>query len=276
MQAALIQLNVSDTPARNLAGTVEMVRDAAAQGAAFVLTPEVTNCVSTSRDHQRSVLQHEDDDITLAALRDVAQEAGIWLLIGSLGLKTRDADGRFANRSFLVAPDGSVHARYDKIHMFDVDVSAEETYRESDGYLPGDRAVTAKTPFGMLGMTICYDLRFPYLYRSLALAGADILTVPSAFSPVTGMAHWSALLQARAIETGCYVLAPAQSGTHPAKSGKSRKTFGHSMAISPWGEILCDAGQEYSIVWVDLDLDQVSQARRRIPSLRHSRRFKGP
>jgi predicted amidohydrolase len=125
-------------------------------------------------------------------------------------------------------------------------------------------------------MTICYDLRFPYLYRSLALAGADILTVPSAFSPVTGVAHWSALLQARAIETGCYVLAPAQFGTHPAKSGKPRKTFGHSMAISPWGEILCDAGQEYSIVWADLDLGQVSQARRRIPSLCHSRRFEGP
>ena len=138
MQAALIQLNVSDTPARNLAGTVEMVRDAAAQGAAFVLTPEVTNCVSTSRDHQRSVLQHEDDDITLAALRDVAREAGIWLLIGSLGLKTRDADGRFANRSFLIDPQGQIKARYDKIHMFDVDIDAGESYRESAGRCGAD------------------------------------------------------------------------------------------------------------------------------------------
>jgi deaminated glutathione amidase len=276
MRAALLQLTSGDEPKSNLVCTLDKVREAAAAGAGFVLTPEVTNCVSTSRRQQQAVLQHEAQDATLAALCDLADELGIWLLIGSLALKTDAADGRFANRSFLVAPDGSVHARYDKIHMFDVDVSAEETYRESDGYLPGDRAVTAKTPFGMLGMTICYDLRFPYLYRSLALAGADILTVPSAFSPVTGVAHWSALLQARAIETGCYVLAPAQSGTHPAKSGKPRKTFGHSMAISPWGEILCDAGQEYSIVWVDLDLDQVSQARRRIPSLRNSRRFKGP
>ena len=151
MQAALIQLNVSDTPARNLAGTVEMVRDAAAQGAAFVLTPEVTNCVSTSRDHQRSVLQHEDDDITLAALRDVAREAGIWLLIGSLGLKTRDADGRFANRSFLIDPQGQIKARYDKIHMFDVDIDAGESYRESAGYRPGDQAVVAQTPFKKSG-----------------------------------------------------------------------------------------------------------------------------
>jgi predicted amidohydrolase len=276
MRAALLQLTSGDEPKSNLVCTLDKVREAAAAGAGFVLTPEVTNCVSISRRQQQAVLQHEAQDATLAALCDLADELGIWLLIGSLALKTDAADGRFANRSFLVAPDGSVHARYDKIHMFDVDVSAEETYRESDGYLPGDRAVTAKTPFGTLGMTICYDLRFPYLYRSLALAGADILTVPSAFSPVTGVAHWSALLQARAIETGCYVLAPAQFGTHPAKSGKPRKTFGHSMAISPWGEILCDAGQEYSIIWVDLDLGQVSQARRRIPSLCHSRRFEGP
>ena len=161
MQAALIQLNVSDIPARNLAGTVEMVRDAAAQGAAFVLTPEVTNCVSTSRDHQRSVLQHEDDDITLAALRDVAREAGIWLLIGSLGLKTRDADGRFANRSFLIDPQGQIKARYDKIHMFDVDISATETYRESAGYRPGDKAVVAETPFGKIGTVSYTHLTLP-------------------------------------------------------------------------------------------------------------------
>ena len=276
MRAALLQLTSGDEPDRNLGHTLDKVREAATAGAGFVLTPEVTNCVSTSRRQQQAVLQHEADDATLAALCDLTATLHIWLLIGSLALKTDAADGRFANRSFLVAPDGSVRARYDKIHMFDVDVSAEETYRESDGFLPGKRAVTAQTPFGTLGMTICYDLRFPHLYRSLAVAGAEILTVPSAFSPVTGAAHWTALLQARAIETGCYVLAPAQSGTHSAKFGKPRKTFGHSMAISPWGEILCDAGQEYPIVYVDLDLGQVSQARRRIPSLRHSCQFEGP
>ena len=166
MRAALLQLTSGDEPKSNLVCTLDKVREAAAAGAGFVLTPEVTNCVSTSRRQQQAVLQHEAQDATLAALCDLADELGIWLLIGSLALKTDAADGRFANRSFLVAPDGSVHARYDKIHMFDVDVSAEETYRESDGYLPGDRAVTAKTPFGTLGMTICYDLRFPYLYRS--------------------------------------------------------------------------------------------------------------
>ena len=276
MRVALLQLTSSDQPDRNLPHTLDRIREAAAAGAGFVLTPEVTNCVSTSRRQQRAVLQSEAQDQTLVALCDLADKLGIWLLIGSLALKTDAVDGRFANRSFLIAPDGTIHARYDKIHMFDVDVSAKETYRESDGFQPGNRAVTAQTPFGMLGLTICYDLRFPGLYRSLALAGAEILTVPSAFSPVTGAAHWTALLQARAIETGCYVLAPAQSGTHCAKFGKPRQTFGHSMAISPWGEILCDAGVQYSITYLDLDLDQVAHARSRIPSLRHSCNFEGP
>ncbi len=212
MKAALVQLNVTDDPARNLAGTFEMVRDAADQGAQFVLTPEVTNCVSTSRDHQRTVLTHEAEDITLAALRDVARDKGIWLLIGSLGLKTDDADGRFANRSFMVDPNGQIVARYDKIHMFDVDIDATESYRESAGYRPGDKAVVADTGFGKVGMSICYDMRFPLLYQALADAGADILTMPAAFSPVTGAAHWHTLLRARAIETGCFVLAPAQTG----------------------------------------------------------------
>ena len=205
MKAALVQLNVTDDPARNLAGTFEMVRDAADQGAQFVLTPEVTNCVSTSRDHQRTVLTHEAEDITLAALRDVARDKGIWLLIGSLGLKTDDADGRFANRSFMVDPNGQIVARYDKIHMFDVDIDATESYRESAGYRPGDKAVVADTGFGKVGMSICYDMRFPLLYQALADAGADILTMPAAFSPVTGAAHWHTLLRARAIETGCFV-----------------------------------------------------------------------
>jgi predicted amidohydrolase len=209
-------------------------------------------------------------------LRDEAARLGVWLLIGSLALKTDDPDGRFANRSFLIDDSGSVRARYDKIHMFDVDVSPEETYRESDGFRPGTRAAIAETPWGKLGLTICYDIRFPHLYRRLAQAGADILTVPAAFSHVTGAAHWESLLRARAIETGCFVLAPAQTGTHKASTGKSRRTHGHSLAVAPWGEVLADGGTAPGIVMVDLDLSEVAQARKRVPSLRHDREFDGP
>jgi predicted amidohydrolase len=169
-----------------------------------------------------------------------------------------------------------MQARYDKIHMFDVDVSKEETYRESAGYRPGERAVVAQTPFGALGLSICYDVRFAYLYRALAKAGAEILTVPAAFSPVTGAAHWETLLRARAIETGCYVLAAAQTGTHAASTGKQRKTYGHSLAISPWGEVLADGGIEVGTVFVDLDLAEVAKARGKIAALRHDRDFEGP
>lgn len=276
MKTALLQLSSSDTPSDNLIATCARVRDAVAQGAGFVLTPEVTNCVSTSRDRQLEVLQYEDDDLTLSGLRTEAAELGIWLSIGSLAVKTDDPDGRFANRSLLINPKGDIVARYDKIHMFDVEVSATETYRESAGYRPGDQAVLAKTPFGNVGLSICYDVRFAYLYRALAQAGADILLVPSAFSPVTGAAHWQALLQARAIETGCYVLAAAQTGTHAATAGKPRETYGHSMAISPWGEVLADAGTGIGTVMIDLDAKEVSHARRRIAALTHDRTFKGP
>tara|TARA_R100001086_G_scaffold216762_1_gene133006 strand:- start:492 stop:1328 length:837 start_codon:yes stop_codon:yes gene_type:complete len=276
MRAALLQLNSSDDPEVNLAITLGMMDTAIAQGAEFILTPEVTNCVSGSRAHQNTVLHPEESDPTLAGLRARAAEAGVWLLIGSLALKTDDPDGRFANRSFLIGPDGGIVARYDKIHMFDVDVSPEETYRESDGFRPGDRAVVADMPLGKLGMTICYDVRFPHLHRALAQAGATILTVPAAFSYVTGAAHWEVLLRARAIETGCFVLAPAQTGTHAATSGRTRQTHGHSMVVAPWGEVLADGGVEPGIVMVDLDPDAVAQARRRVPSLRHDRAFDGP
>ena len=276
MKAALVQLNVTDDPARNLAGTVEMVRDAADQGAQFVLTPEVTNCVSTSRDHQRTVLTHEAEDITLAALRDVARDKGIWLLIGSLGLKTDDADGRFANRSFMVDPKGQIVARYDKIHMFDVDIDATESYRESAGYRPGDKAVVADTGFGKVGMSICYDMRFPLLYQALAHAGADILTMPAAFSPVTGAAHWHTLLRARAIETGCFVLAPAQTGEHLSETNKTRFTYGHSLAVAPWGEVILDAGEAPGVYPFEMDMNRLADARRRVPSLANRREFQAP
>ena len=276
MRAALVQLTVSDDPAANLAVTVGHIRQAVAQGARFVLTPELTNGLSSSRAHQRSVFRHEEDDPTLAALQAEAKAAGIWLLIGSLGILTHDADGRFANRSFLIAPDGSVAARYDKIHMFDVNVSATEVYRESEGYRPGARAVVAETPFAKLGMTVCYDVRFPALYRRLAQGGAQIIMVPAAFNHITGAAHWETLLRARAIETGSFILAPAQTGFHPEANGKGRRTHGHSLAIAPWGEILADAGTEPGVTMVDLDLAEVDKARGRVPSLSHDRGFDGP
>jgi predicted amidohydrolase len=276
MRAALLQITSGDDPGENLALVRARMQEATADGAEFILTPEVTNCVSTSRSHQRAVLHHEADDPTLAALRAEAERLGVWLLIGSLALKTTDADGRFANRSFLIGDDGTIRARYDKIHMFDVEVSPEETYRESDGFRPGTHAVLAETPWGRLGMTVCYDLRFPHLYRRLAQAGAGMLTVPAAFSHVTGAAHWQSLLRARAIETGCFVLAPAQTGTHSASRGQARRTHGHSLVIGPWGEVIADGGTAPGIVKVDLDLSEVAQARRRVPSLRHDRDFDGP
>ena len=276
MRAALVQLNVTDDPAANLPVTLALVRQAIAAGAGFVLTPEMTNGLSSDRARQRAGFWHEDQDPTLAALRAEAKAGGVWLLIGSLGLLTTDADGRFANRSFLIGPDGEVAARYDKIHMFDVNVSETEVYRESAGYRPGARAVLATTPFARIGMTVCYDLRFPALHRRLAKAGAQILTVPAAFNHITGAAHWETLLRARAIETGCFVLAPAQTGFHPEHQGKGRQTFGHSLAVAPWGEVLADGGTDPGVTLVDLDLARVDAARSRVPSLAHDREFDGP
>ncbi len=276
MKAALIQLNSSDQPADNIPQIVGYMREAAGNGAGFLLTPEVTNCVSDSRAHQQSVLHHEGDDPTLAALQAEAKALGIWLLIGSLALKTNDADGRFANRSFMISPKGTIVARYDKIHMFDVEISKTETYRESAGYRPGKQAVIADTGFAKVGMTICYDVRFPQLHRTLAQHGAQILTGPAAFSPVSGAAHWETLLRARAIETGCYVFAPAQCGPHSATTGRSRDTYGHSLAVSPWGEVLADGGTKAGLTLVDFDLSEVDAARRKIPSLSHDRDYGVP
>ena len=277
IRAALVQLNVSDDPVANLAATQARIAEAAAGGAGFVLTPECTNILSSNRTHQRAVLRHEADDSTLAALQAQAAELGIWLLIGSIGVLTSDEDGRFANRSLLIGPDGGIAARYDKIHMFDVNVSETEVYRESAAYRPGARAVLAETPFARIGMAVCYDLRFPHLFRRLAQAGAQILTVPAAFNHITGAAHWEVLLRARAIETGCFVLAPAQTGQHPEAHGPgTRRTWGHSLAIAPWGEVLADGGTEPGVILADLDLEEVAKARARVPSLSHDRGFDGP
>lgn len=276
MRAALVQLSVTDDPVANLPVTVDFIRAAAGAGAGFVLTPECTNLLSSDRAHQRAVLAHEAEDATLAALRAEAERLGIWLLIGSLGLKTHDADGRFANRSFLIGPSGQIVARYDKIHMFDVDVGPTERYRESEAYRPGTKAVLAEAGFARIGMAICYDLRFPQLFRRLSQAGANVLTLPAAFNDTTGAAHWESLIRARAIENTCFVLAPAQCGTHAAHAGKPRRTHGHSLAVAPWGEVLADGGTEPGVTLVDLDLARVAEARARVPSIAHDRGFDGP
>ncbi|MFN4100280.1 MAG: carbon-nitrogen hydrolase family protein [Pararhodobacter sp.] len=277
MRAGLLQLSVGDLPGENVALVRDAVRAAVTGGAGFVLTPECTNCISADRGHQQNVLSSEAEDPVLAMLRDESARAGIWLLAGSVIVKTGEADdSRFANRSILIRPDGGIEARYDKIHLFDVQVTETETFRESAGIRPGAQAVTARTDFATLGMSVCYDIRFPHLYRALAKAGAQILTVPAAFSPVTGAAHWHVLLRARAIETGCYVLAPAQCGQHPQTTGKQRATYGHALAVAPWGEVLADAGTEPGVIFADLDLAAVDSARGRVPALIHDRAFTGP
>jgi predicted amidohydrolase len=276
MRAAVLQLTASDDPSENLSHTITCVRQAASEGAEFIFTPEVTNCVSTSRARQNEVLQSQSDDKTLAAMCSLAAELRISISIGSLAVKTSDPDGRFANRSFLIDPSGQISAQYDKIHMFDVQISESETYRESAGYRPGEAAVVADSTLGPIGMAICYDMRFPLLANALAHAGAEILLYPSAFSPVTGAAHWHSLLRARAIETGCYVMAAAQTGNHPTSGPKPRSTYGHSLVVDPWGEVILDAGTNAGVYAFDIEMVNVAKARQKVPSLLNARSFTGP
>lgn len=276
MQAALLQTCASDDPLENTKMLASMVSDAAKGGAKFVLTPEVSNCVSTSRKHQAHVLFAPDADPTLAALREAAEKFGVHILIGSLAVKTAEPDGRFANRSFLIGPAGAILATYDKIHMFDVDIDETESFRESAGYRPGQQAVLAKTEFAQIGMCICYDVRFPLLANALAQAGAEILTYPAAFSPVSGAAHWESLLRARAIENASWVIAPAQTGQHAIRHGKPRATYGHSLVVDPWGSVLLDAGTDPGVYAFDLDMEKVKKARKRIPALKNAKAFDGP
>ena len=271
MRAALVQFTSSDDPADNLARLRPMIAEGAGGGAQLLCTPEVTNCVAP-RARLQEVARAEEEDIVLAGLREQAARHGIWIAAGSLAVRTGDSDGRLANRSYLISPTGEVAARYDKIHMFDVDVSERETWRESQGFRPGTRAVVAPTPFAALGLAICYDLRFPHLFRALAQTGAQVLLVPAAFTRPTGEAHWEVLLRARAMETGCFVLAAAQTGEHAG----GRLTHGHSLAVAPWGEVLADAGRAPGVTIVDLDLSRVEEARSRIPALLHDRAFEGP
>ncbi len=272
MKVGLTQLCVGDDPAQNLPITRAAIETCYAAGADLVCTPEVTGFITTDAAQQTALVQPEDQDPTLADLSALAAQHGRWLSIGSLAVA---GDDRFANRSFLIDPAGQIAARYDKIHMFDVEVSKKEKYRESARYRPGSQAVLAQTPDAMIGLTICYDLRFPHLYRTLAQQGADIILIPSAFSPVTGAAHWEPLLRARAIETGCFIIAAAQTGTHVTHP-KPRMTYGHSMVVNPWGEVILDMGTTTGTATVDLDLSEVAQARQRIPSLSHDRPFSGP
>jgi predicted amidohydrolase len=275
MKVAALQLCASDDPVANLAHTLSMVQQASEAGAQFIATPEVTNCVSSSRRRQNKVLALQENDQTLAAMCTAAARFKVWISVGSLALKLPD-DDRFTNRSFMIDPSGQIVAQYDKIHMFDVTLSETEQYRESDGYRAGDHAVIADTAFGRIGMTICYDIRFPHLYRGLAKSGASILLIPAAFAQPTGRAHWEVLLRARAIETGCYVIAAAQTGEHQTSQRRPRKTYGHSMIVSPWGEIMADAGEDQGIIYADLDLSLVESTRARVPSILSNQSFSEP
>lgn len=271
MKVALIQTRTPATHEAALAHVLTLVREAAAGGARFIATPEGTNILQKDRAQLLPQLKSLNDDIVVTGLLQAAKDAGAWVLIGS-ALVVRD-DGKAANRSVLVSPDGAVVATYDKLHMFDVDLPTGESSRESATYEPGERAVTAQAGDLKLGMTVCYDLRFPALYRALALAGAEVMTIPSAFTRPTGAAHWEVLMRARAIETGSFVLAPAQGGRHE----DGRGTYGHSIAIAPWGEVLGHLDHdEPGVLFADLDLEAPAKARAAIPALRNARAFTDP
>jgi hypothetical protein len=265
--AAMVQMCTSLSPESSFRQAETLIRQAAAQGADYVQTPEVSNLIQKNRKALFELLAAEQDDASLKAYRDLARELKIHLHIGSLAL--RATPERAVNRSFLIAPDGDILAKYDKIHMFDIELEGGESYRESANYQPGETAVISDLPWGRIGLTICYDVRFPALYRALAEAGASFITVPSAFTVRTGEAHWHTLLRARAIENGCFIFAAAQVGKH--ESG--RETYGHSLIIDPWGAVLAEGGVEPGIVMATIDPAKVATARKSIPSLQHGRRF---
>jgi predicted amidohydrolase len=266
-KAAMIQMRSGLTPAANSDEAVRMIGEAKSAGADYVLTPEMTNILAAKREQLFSVVVEEEADPSLATLREVARKLGIYVHIGSLAI--RISPDRAANRSFLVGPKGDILARYDKIHMFDVDLAGGERYRESRNYRPGELAVLADLPWGRLGLTVCYDLRFPALYRALAEAGATMLAIPSAFTRQTGEAHWHVLMQARAIENGSFVFAAAQGGQHE----NGRDTYGHSLIVDPWGSIIAEGGTEPGVIMAEINPAEVASARARIPSLQHGRRF---
>jgi len=265
--AAMVQMRTGLLPEPSLEQGTRLIRRAVAEGADYVLTPEVSNMMQLNRPALFEHLATEDDDLSLKAYRALAAELKIHLHIGSLAL--RATPERAVNRSFLIGPDGVVIASYDKIHMFDIDLPDGESYRESANYQPGENAVISDLPWGRVGLTICYDVRFPALYRALAESGASFLTVPAAFTRKTGEAHWHVLLRARAIENGCFVFAAAQAGLHENK----RETYGHSLIVDPWGAVLAEGDVEPGIVMARIDPAKVETARKAVPSLQHGRRF---
>lgn len=269
-KAACVQLRCGDDVAGNVRMACDLIRQAHNSGAQFIATPENTSFMAADAGAKLQIATREKDDQSLIAFCALAEELGIWLLIGSLAIKV--SEDKTANRSYLIGRDGRIAARYDKIHLFDVDLPHRESYRESRTVTAGGQAVLAELPWGRIGLSVCYDLRFPRLYRALAKGGAQILSIPSAFTETTGKAHWHVLLRARAIENGCFVIAPAQGGKH----ANGRSTYGHSMIVGPWGEVLAEAGTEPGIVTADIDLDEVTAAQERIPSLTHDRPFSAP
>jgi deaminated glutathione amidase len=271
-KAACIQLSSTREVEPNIAAASALVRRARAEGAELIMTPEVSDMMEPKREPRLAKARDEASHAMLAAFRDLARETGAWLLLGSAVVRGAAGEDRLANRSFLLAPDGSVAARYDKIHMFDVELAGGESYRESNAFRPGEAAVLAPLPWGVLGMTVCYDLRFPHLYRALAQAGADFLSIPSAFTVPTGRAHWHVLMRARAIENGAFVFAPAQWGEH----AEGRKTYGHSLIVAPWGEILAEAEDGPGYIIAEIDPGKIAEARRSVPSLQHDRPYAAP
>jgi deaminated glutathione amidase len=266
-KAAMIQMRSGLKPAANIDDAVRLISEAKSAGAEYVLTPEMTNILAAKREHLFGAIVAEEADPSLATLRELARQLGVYIHIGSLAVSL--SPERAANRSFLVDRKGNIAARYDKIHMFDVDLANGESYRESRNYRPGEQAVLADLPWGRLGLTICYDLRFPALYRALAEAGATMLAIPSAFTKQTGEAHWHVLVRSRAIENGCFVFAAAQGGKHE----NGRDTYGHSLIVDPWGRIMAEGSTDPGVVMAEIDPTEIANARARIPSLQHGRRF---
>jgi predicted amidohydrolase len=266
-RVGLIQMRSGRTPATNLADAAKLIGEAKRGGADYVQTPEMTNIMEVSREKLFAAIVDESDDTSLATFRELARSLSLFVHVGSLAVKV--SPDKAANRSFLIDPQGEIVARYDKIHMFDVDLANGESYRESRNYRPGESAVLGDLPWGRLGLTVCYDLRFPALFRALAEAGASFLAIPSAFTQQTGEAHWHILNRARAIENGCYVIAAAQGGMHENKRG----TYGHSLVIDPWGRVVAEGGTEPGVIFADIDPAEVAAARGKVPSLQHGRRF---
>lgn len=273
-KGALLQLSSTDEPKENLELINNMINTAAAKNVEFIALPETANCISNSNLHKETVLQTEKEDITLSSLTKVAKKKSIYILIGSLAIKQNKPKHKFLNRSFLINPSGSIIAKYDKLHMFDAAISASEEHIESASFVAGKNAKIISTTIGKFGLSICYDVRFPHLYRGLSQRGAQLLTVPAAFTVPTGKAHWEILLRARAIENGAFVIAPAQSGTHNFTGGGYRKTYGHSMVVDPWGNILVNAKHNTeTIAYFTCDLSKVKSARSKLPSLTHDCKF---